>query len=275
MDFVQYELMRFTISGWNSSAHIFFGCFMFVCEWYEESMRSWCLCVFVHSHKTWRTRSSQPSSIIYNPLSSSPAITPHSPTAALYPSVASVSALLPMCPFSSAVSYTVCQFLWVSRSHTLPLFITCLADLDLLAVRHSGGIFFPGGILSTQQNCVSVWHLLEELGHCSLTLSLNGSQFGSREIFPLVAEWRDHVLSQVCRFSSCLKNAWDFCLMAIWFLLCGNHYPLHCRLHFMFILYGGRFVNKQNLNYQRCWFITVEKPYKRIQNFVLKEFCTC
>lgn len=123
----------------------------------------------------------------------------------------------------------ICLFLCVSSSHIPFSFITSLADVDLLSVGDSERIFFPRGILDfrlsmPQSWCVSVWHLLVGLGHCSLTLALNGSQFGSRKIFPPGAEWREHVLSQVCRFSSCLQSAWNFCLMAKWFMLRRHSY---------------------------------------------------
>lgn len=88
----------------------------------------------------------------------------------------------------------------------------------------------------------SVWHLMEELENCSHKLALTGSQFGNCEISPRGVDWGDHVLSQVCKFSSCPKYVWNFCLMAKWFLLCVHVYHLHCRLHCMFISSVGWFV---------------------------------
>lgn len=118
-----------------------------------------------------------------------------------------------------------CQYLWASTLHVLVSLITFVADVNLFADRDSWAIFCPQGIfvwLQTARLCVSVWHLLEELWHCRPMLALNWGPFGSRTIFPLSAEWGDLVSSQICRLPSCLKRAWNFSLMAYWFLFVGT-----------------------------------------------------
>lgn len=95
--------------------------------------------------------------------------------------------------------------------------------------------------LAVGRNGVSVWHLLGKLEHCS-ALPLSGSQFGSRNIFPPGAEWRDHVLSRVWRLSSCLKYDWNSCLM-VFFL----QSPLPCNsttghIIIIFFYYMGEYL---------------------------------
>lgn len=193
------------------------------------------VCVFVLSHKTLHTRSSQLSSIIYNSLSFSLATIPHS--LSRQPSSPRPPPRLLHCLSPVMLLSILLQLMrgWVSTLHTLLSFITSLADVDLLTVRASRrGVFFPGGSLvwlCTPQLCGSLWHLLGELGHCSLTQLLTGSQFGSWEIFPFGCWMR-----RPCSVSG---------MMAKWFLLCVQIYRLHWRLHFMFtysISRGGRFL---------------------------------
>lgn len=103
-----------------------------------------------------------------------------------------------------------------SESNDLLSCITYLADVDLLDINRLGKNLLPprpSVWLCNPQKCI-LCPLLGELGYCRLTMALSSRQLGSREVFPLGTEGRDPVLSQVCRFPSCLNYIWNSCLMA-------------------------------------------------------------
>lgn len=133
------------------------------------------VCVSVHSRSYTRQNVAyeefQLSSIIYNSRFFSPAITLHSlllqPSSSRPPPLHCLSSEMLLCPacVSCLLSSTFVSLKTHVNFYMLPpcttscLFILFLTDVDLLAVRDSGGIFVPQGIsawLCTEEACISL-----------------------------------------------------------------------------------------------------------------------
>lgn len=157
---------------------------------------------FLHKERTLHTRSSRSFSIIYDCPSCGPAVP--------------LRSLLLLLVYTTVPTAATLSCVMHSESNDLLSCITYLADVDLLDINRLGKNLLPprpSVWLCKSQKCI-LCPLLGELGYCRLTMALSSRQLGSREVFPLGTEGRDPVLSQVCRFPSCLNYIWNSCLMA-------------------------------------------------------------